>query len=66
MPEKLTTLCAVADAVPVRDERQGTAFAVFRVGGHSYVTHDDCTHGPGSMVDGQVCIDVNAGRAESE
>jgi nitrite reductase/ring-hydroxylating ferredoxin subunit len=110
MPEELTTLCAVADVArdtPVRVERQGIAFAVFRVGGRCYVTQDDCTHGPGSLaegyvegeeiecpfhqgrfhiptgrpsappctvplriwpvhvIDGQVCIDVNTGRAES-
>ena len=98
----------VADDTPVRVERQGIAFAVFRVGGRYYVTQDACTHGPGSLaegyvdgeeiecpfhqgrfhiptgrpsappctmslriwdahvMDGQVCIDVTAGRVESE
>jgi nitrite reductase/ring-hydroxylating ferredoxin subunit len=57
MAEELTTLCAVADVTedtPVRVQAHGAAFAVFRVGGRCYVTQDDCTHGPGSLAEGDV------------
>jgi len=59
MPDevRLTALCAAADvdeAVPVRSEAHGIAFAVFRIGDSFYVTQDACTHGPGSLAEGYV------------
>jgi len=44
----------VGAAVPVRVERAGRAFAVFNLGGHYFVTQDECTHGPGSLAEGWV------------
>lgn len=54
---QLTALCAAGDVdvySAVRVETHGTAFAVFRLGRHHYVTQDACTHGPGSLAEGLV------------
>ncbi len=52
-----TVLCdavAVAAEAPTRVEHDGTAYAVFLLGNHHYVTQDACTHGPGSLSEGTI------------
>ena len=54
-------LCAAADVEvgkPIRIEAHGLTVAVFNVDGDYYVTDDACTHGPGSLSDGEVRGDV--------
>lgn len=53
----LEALCDASDVeedTPVRAELHGEAYAVFLVEGRFYVTHDLCTHGPGSLSEGFV------------
>jgi nitrite reductase/ring-hydroxylating ferredoxin subunit len=53
----LSVLCdaaAVAADVPALAELAGVRYAVFRIDGRYYVTHDHCTHGPGSLSEGMV------------
>ena len=50
-------LCPAAD-VPVdaalKVEADGLVLAVFNLGGRFYVIDDQCTHGPGSLSEGEV------------
>src|SRR5947209_4541466 len=50
-------LCPV-DEVPeggaIKVERDGFILAVFNLGGRFFVTDDTCTHGPGSLSEGDV------------
>lgn len=50
-------LCSADEVVPdtpVRVVVNGTAYAVFNLGGQFYATQDECTHGPGSLAEGFV------------
>lgn len=53
----LLTLCATSD-VPdggaIKVERDGLTLAVFNLGGVYFVTDDECTHGPGSLSEGDI------------
>ena len=55
--ETLLPLCATGD-VPeggaLKVERAGLVVAVFNLGGRFFVTDDACTHGPGSLSEGEV------------
>jgi nitrite reductase/ring-hydroxylating ferredoxin subunit len=57
----LLSLCAV-DEVPeggaLKVERDGLILAVFNLGNRYYVTDDACTHGPGSLSEGEIDGDV--------
>lgn len=59
--ETLLSLCPAAD-VPeggaLKVERDGLVLAVFNLGGHYFVTDDACTHGPGSLSEGDVDCDA--------
>ena len=60
MSGTLVTLCGageVGEDQPVRVERDGFAYAVFRKGDEFFVTADQCTHGPGSLSEGAVVGD---------
>ena len=50
-------LCSTAE-VPeggaIKVEREGLVLAVFNLGGRFFVTDDACTHGPGSLSEGDV------------
>jgi nitrite reductase/ring-hydroxylating ferredoxin subunit len=53
----LLDLCAAAE-VPeggaLKVERDGLVLAVFNLAGTFYVTDDACTHGPGSLSEGEI------------
>jgi nitrite reductase/ring-hydroxylating ferredoxin subunit len=53
----LIGLCA-ADEVPegtaLKVEHDNFVFAVFNLGGRFFVTDDACTHGPGSLSEGDI------------
>src|ERR1041385_5297633 len=57
----LIGLCA-ADEVPeggaLKVERDNLVLAVFNLGGRFYVTDDACTHGPGSLSEGEIDGDI--------
>jgi nitrite reductase/ring-hydroxylating ferredoxin subunit len=50
-------LCSTQD-VPeggaLKVERDGLILAVFNLGGRFFVTDDTCTHGPGSLSEGEI------------
>ncbi len=48
----------VAPGVPLKVEIEDLALAVFNLGGEFFVTDDACTHGPGSLSEGEVNGDV--------
>ena len=59
MSEKspLLDLCStfeVPDGGAIKVEKEGLILAVFNLGGRFYVTDDACTHGPGSLSEGDV------------
>jgi nitrite reductase/ring-hydroxylating ferredoxin subunit len=54
-------LCAAEDVAPgtaLKVETGGLTLAVFNIDGTFYVTDDACTHGPGSLSEGEVFDDV--------
>ena len=57
----LLALCATLD-VPegfaLKVEKEGLVLAVFHLGNRFYVTDDACTHGPGSLSEGEIDGDV--------
>ncbi len=58
---KRLELCSTAEVAPgtaIKVEIDDLALAVFNVGGQFYVTDDACTHGPGSLSEGEVNDDV--------
>jgi nitrite reductase/ring-hydroxylating ferredoxin subunit len=48
----------VASGCALRVEAEGLVLAVFNVGGKFFVTDDACTHGPGSLSEGELEDDV--------
>ena len=57
---KLVPLCGVSDVAPgcaLRVESGGCVYAVFNVEGAIHVTQDECTHGPGSLLEGYILDD---------
>lgn len=58
---KRVELCSTAEVAPgsaLKVEIDDLTLAVFNVGGEFYVTDDACTHGPGSLSEGDVNGDV--------
>lgn len=57
----LLSLCPTND-VPeggaLKVERDGLILAVFNLGNQFYVTDDTCTHGPGSLSEGEIDGDI--------
>ena len=57
MSATLLQLCPAGD-VPeggsLKVERDGLILAVFNLGGRYFVTDDACTHGPGSLSEGEI------------
>ena len=54
-------LCQVSDVASgcaLRVEAEGLVLAVFNVAGQFFVTDDACTHGPGSLSEGELEGDV--------
>jgi nitrite reductase/ring-hydroxylating ferredoxin subunit len=56
----MLALCSI-DEVPeggaIKVERDGLILAVFNLGGRFFVTDDTCTHGPGSLSEGEIDCD---------
>ena len=44
----------VPEGGAIKVEREGLVLAVFNLGGRFFVTDDACTHGPGSLSEGEV------------
>jgi nitrite reductase/ring-hydroxylating ferredoxin subunit len=60
MPRRID-LCAADDIAPgtaLKLEHDDLVLAVFNIGGTYYVTDDNCTHGPGSLSEGELYDDV--------
>ena len=57
MSQPMLQLCST-DEVPeggaIKVERDGLILAVFHLGERYYVTDDACTHGPGSLSEGEI------------
>ncbi len=50
-------LCKTSDVwegVPLKVEKDGQAFAIFNIDNQFFVTDDACTHGPGSLSEGDM------------
>ncbi len=78
--QSLLPLCATT-AIPegsaIRVEKNDLSLAVFNLAGTFYVTDDACTHGPGSLSQGEIdgdivecdfhagCFHIPTGRVES-
>jgi biphenyl 2,3-dioxygenase ferredoxin component len=48
----------IASGCALRVEAEGLVLAVFNVAGEFFVTDDACTHGPGSLSEGELEDDV--------
>ena len=44
----------IADGYAIKFERDDLVLAVYNVGGEFFVTDDMCTHGPGSLSEGEL------------
>ena len=58
---KRLELCSAAEVAPgtaLKVEVADLTLAVFNVGGHFFVTEDQCTHGPGSLSEGYIEDDI--------
>src|SRR5260221_3101233 len=53
----LLDLCStseVPEGAAILVEKEGLTLAVFNLGGRFFVTDDACTHGPGSLSEGEI------------
>ena len=53
----MLALCStddVPDGGAIKVEREGLVLAVFNLGGRFFVIDDSCTHGPGSLSEGEI------------
>ena len=53
----MLALCSteeVPEGGAIKVEREGLVLAVFNLGGRYFVTDDSCTHGPGSLSEGEI------------
>lgn len=48
----------VAEGKSIKVEKEGLILAVFKIEGEYFVTDDTCTHGPGSLSEGEIEGDV--------
>jgi len=58
---KRIALCSTEDVAPgtaIKVETEGLELAVYNLDGEFYVTDDHCTHGPGSLSEGEIMGDV--------
>ena len=56
-PCKYLSLCQASDVAPgkvIKVEKEGLTLAVFNIDGEFFVTDDACSHGPGSLSEGEV------------
>ena len=57
MSQAMLQLCSteeVPEGGAIKIERDGLILAVFHLGDRYYVTDDSCTHGPGSLSEGEI------------
>jgi nitrite reductase/ring-hydroxylating ferredoxin subunit len=57
MSQPMLQLCSteeVPEGGAIKVERDGLILAVFHLGDRFYVTDDSCTHGPGSLSEGEI------------
>lgn len=60
-PCRYLSLCKASEVAPgtaIKVEKEGLTLAVFNIGGEFFVTDDACTHGPGSLSEGEVSGDL--------
>jgi biphenyl 2,3-dioxygenase ferredoxin subunit len=60
-PCKYLSLCKSTEVAPgkaIKIEKDGLTLAVFNIEGEFFVTDDVCTHGPGSLSEGEIDGDV--------
>ena len=60
-PCQYLSLCKSSDVAPgkaIKIEKDGLTLAVFNIAGEFFVTDDLCTHGPGSLSEGEIDGDV--------
>ena len=50
----LCPISEVPEGTAVKVEKDGLILAVFNLGGRFFVTDDACTHGPGSLSEGEI------------
>ena len=50
----LCTTAEVPEGGAIKVEKDGMILAVFNLGGRFFVTDDTCTHGPGSLSEGEI------------
>jgi biphenyl 2,3-dioxygenase ferredoxin component len=55
---ELCQASSIASGCALRVEAEGLVLAVFHVAGEFFVTDDACTHGPGSLSEGELEGDV--------
>jgi nitrite reductase/ring-hydroxylating ferredoxin subunit len=55
---ELCSTSDVAEGMAIKVETEGFELAVFNLGGEFFVTDDHCTHGPGSLSEGEIYGDV--------
>ncbi len=53
----LCSTSEVPEGGALKVERDGLIVAVFNLGGRFFVTDDTCTHGPGSLSEGEIDCD---------
>jgi ethylbenzene dioxygenase ferredoxin subunit len=51
---RLCSVEEVSEGLPLQCELEGTAYAVFQLGADYFVIADRCSHGPGSLSEGDV------------
>jgi biphenyl 2,3-dioxygenase ferredoxin subunit len=60
-PCEYLSLCQASEVAPgkaIKVEKDGLTLAVFNIDGEYFVTDDVCTHGPGSLSEGDIEGDV--------
>ena len=57
-PIRLCGIDDVLEGCALKVEHGGTAYAVYNVGGVYFVSDDMCTHGPGSLGEGELYGDI--------
>ena len=58
---RFIAVCKAAEVdrgTAIKIEKEGLTLAVFNIDGEFFVTDDSCTHGPGSLSEGEITGDV--------
>lgn len=60
-PCQYLSLCKSSEVAPgqvIKVEKDGMTLAVFNIDGEFFVTDDACTHGPGSLSEGEISGEI--------